>query len=88
MDKTDLTVRPSIFSAVKSGTLTPPPHPYPLTKKSVRLSTRGEQRLELGVHRLWNYVDLFWNSLDNEPSSFVFYLFGNESGSGSSGTRH
>ena len=29
----------------------------------------GEPRLELGVHRLWNYVELFWNSLDNAPSS-------------------
>ena len=24
--------------------------------------------------RLWNYVQLFWNSLDNAPSSIVFYL--------------
>ena len=24
--------------------------------------------------RLWNYVELFWNSLDNAPSSIVFYL--------------
>ena len=31
-------------------------------------------RLELGVRRLWNYVELFWNSLDNAPSSSVFYL--------------
>ena len=23
---------------------------------------------------LWNYVELFWNSLDNDPSSIVFYL--------------
>ena len=23
---------------------------------------------------LWNYVELFWNSLDNAPSSIVFYL--------------
>ena len=35
---------------------------------------RGEPRLELGVHRLWNYVKLSWNSLDNAPSSIVFYL--------------
>ena len=35
---------------------------------------RGEARLELGVHRLWNYVELFWNSLDNAPSSIIFYL--------------
>ena len=35
---------------------------------------RGEPRLELGVHLLWNYVELFWNSLDNAPSSIVFYL--------------
>ena len=34
----------------------------------------GEPRLELGVHRLWNCVELFWNSLDNAPSSIVFYL--------------
>ena len=34
----------------------------------------GEPRLELGVHRLWNYVELFWNSLDNLLSSIVFYL--------------
>ena len=34
----------------------------------------GEPRLELGVHRLLNYVELFWNSLDNTPSSIVFYL--------------
>ena len=34
----------------------------------------GEPRLELGVRRLWNYVELFWNSLDNAPSSIVFYL--------------
>ena len=30
--------------------------------------------------RFWNYVELFWNSLDNAPSSIVFYLE-NESGS-------
>ena len=24
--------------------------------------------------RLWNYVELFWNSLDNASSSIVFYL--------------
>ena len=24
--------------------------------------------------RVWNYVELFWNSLDNAPSSIVFYL--------------
>ena len=24
--------------------------------------------------RLWNYVELFWNSLDNAPSSIIFYL--------------
>ena len=30
--------------------------------------------MEFGVHRLWNYVELFWNSLDNAPSSMVFYL--------------
>ena len=24
--------------------------------------------------RLWNYVELFWNLLDNVPSSIVFYL--------------
>ena len=24
--------------------------------------------------RLWNYVELFWNSLDNAPSSIVLYL--------------
>ena len=42
---------------------------------------RGEPRLELNVHffgimctLLWNYVELFWNSLDNIPSSIVFYL--------------
>ena len=35
---------------------------------------RREPRLELGEHRLWNYVELFWNSLDNAPSSIVFYL--------------
>ena len=23
---------------------------------------------------MWNYVELFWNSLDNAPSSIVFYL--------------
>ena len=33
----------------------------------------GELRLELGVHRLWNYVELFWNSLDNGLLSIVFY---------------
>ena len=37
-------------------------------------TTGGEPPLELGVHRLWNYVELFWNSLDNAPSSIVFYL--------------
>ena len=36
--------------------------------------TRGVPRLELGVHRLWNCVELFWNSLDNVPLSIVFYL--------------
>ena len=35
---------------------------------------RGEPQLELGVHRLWNYVELFWNSLDNALLSIVFYL--------------
>ena len=40
----------------------------------VWFSPRGEPRLELGVHRLWNYVELFWNSLDKAPSSIVFYL--------------
>ena len=34
---------------------------------------RSEPRLELGVH-FWNYVKLFWNSLDNAPSSIVFHL--------------
>ena len=24
--------------------------------------------------RFWNYVELFWNSLDNAPFSIVFYL--------------
>ena len=24
--------------------------------------------------RLWNYVELFWNSLNNAPLSIVFYL--------------
>ena len=24
--------------------------------------------------RLWNYVELFWNLLNNAPSSIVFYL--------------
>ena len=35
---------------------------------------RGEPRLELGVQRFWNFVELFWNSLDNAPSTIVFYL--------------
>ena len=36
---------------------------------------RDESRLELGVGtHLWNYVELFRNSLDNAPSSIVFYL--------------
>ena len=30
--------------------------------------------MELDVHRIWNYVEFFWNSLDNAPSSIVFYL--------------
>ena len=31
--------------------------------------------MELGIGtRLWNYVELFWNSLDNAPTSIVFYL--------------
>ena len=38
------------------------------------LQPRGEPRLELGVHRLSNYVELFWNSLDNAPSSIVIYF--------------
>ena len=43
--------------------------------KSYRtIASGGEPRLELGVHRLWNYVELFWNSLDNAFSSIVFYL--------------
>ena len=41
---------------------------------NILLNARGEPRLELGVHRLWDYVELFWNSLDNAPSSIVFYL--------------
>ena len=24
--------------------------------------------------RIWNYQELFWNSLDNAPLSIVFYL--------------
>ena len=43
-------------------------------KVSDKLSPKGEPRLELGVHRLWNYAELLWNSLDNAPSSIVFYL--------------
>ena len=38
------------------------------------VEARGEPQLGLGIHRLWNYVELFWNSLDNAPSSIVFYL--------------
>ena len=26
------------------------------------------------MNRDWNYVKLFWNSLNNAPSSIVFYL--------------
>ena len=40
----------------------------------ILVQARGEPRLVLGVHRLWNYVKLFWNSLDNALSSMVFYL--------------
>ena len=40
----------------------------------VQFYTGGKPRLELGVQRLWNYVELFWNSLDNAPSSIAFYL--------------
>ena len=38
------------------------------------MESRVEPRLELGVHLLCDYVELFWNSLDNAPSSIVFYL--------------
>ena len=41
---------------------------------NVRILPRGEPRLELDINRLWNYVELFWNSLKNAPSSIVFYL--------------
>ena len=34
------------------------------------LTPRGEPRLELGVH----VFEIMWNSLDNAPSSIVFYL--------------
>ena len=34
----------------------------------------GEPRLELGVHRLWNYVELLWNSLDNDPLPIVLEM--------------
>ena len=37
------------------------------------MAAAGELRLELGVHRLWNDVELFWNWLDNAPSSIGFY---------------
>ena len=36
--------------------------------------SRGKPRLELSVRRFWNYVELFWNSLDNLLPSIVFYL--------------
>ena len=49
--------------------------------------TGGEPRLELGVHRLWNYMELFWNSLEKATSSIVFYL-DDESESGSRFTRY
>ena len=38
---------------------------------------RSEPRLKLGIHVfgiMWNYVELFWNSLNNAPSSIVLYL--------------
>ena len=41
---------------------------------SIALKPRGEPRFELDIHRFWNYVELFWNSLDSAPSSIIFYL--------------
>ena len=35
--------------------------------------SRGEPRLELSVHMCIS-LELFWNSLNNAPSSIVFYL--------------
>ena len=50
---------------------------YPLRNRTrvpiKAIRARGESRLEFGVH-VFNYVELFWNSLDNGPSSIVFYL--------------
>ena len=31
-------------------------------------------RRSIAFKCLWNYVELFWNSLDNAPSSIAFYL--------------
>ena len=37
-------------------------------------TTEGSTAIGIRCTRLWNYVKLFWNSLDNAPSSIVFYL--------------
>ena len=38
------------------------------------VSAEGWTAIGIRCTRLWNYVELFWNSLDNAPSSIVFYL--------------
>ena len=35
----------------------------------------GSTAIEIRCTRLWNYVELFWNSLDNAPSSIFFYQY-------------
>ena len=37
-------------------------------------SCEGRTAIGIRCTRLWNYVELFWNSLDNALSSIVFYL--------------
>ena len=44
--------------------------------KSYVLMEKSEGWTAIGIRcrRLWNYVKLFWNSLDNPPWSIAFYL--------------
>ena len=44
------------------------------SNKSKLLIVEGGTAIGIRCTGLWNYVELFRNSLDNAPSSIVFYL--------------
>ena len=39
-----------------------------------KIQAEGSTAIGIRCTRFWNYVELFWNSLDNAPISIVFYL--------------